>query len=113
MADMVNALDLRDEIHGDNGVDTSTGDDWTVEDDKRNGVIPSNDGDRTADDDEQDGVNPSTDGNGTANDDEQDGVDPSNDGDGTMDGLNCADEIDTTDNCSIEGGMLSGVELSS
>jgi hypothetical protein len=73
MADMVSALDSKDETDGDNGVDTSTG------------------GDETTDMDEQNGVDPLTNGDGTIDDCRTDGSD---DTDG-----------------SIEGGMLSGVEL--
>ena len=56
------------------------------------------------------------DGSDGADNDGQNGVDPSNDGDETIDegrtdGSDDMDEIDTTVNGSIEGGMLSGVEL--
>lgn len=59
-----------------------------------------------------------TGGDGTMDGYGMDDVDPSNDGDWTVDGegtdgSNDADEIGTTDNCSIGGVMLSGVELGS
>jgi hypothetical protein len=86
----------RDETDGDNGVDASTDADGTRGEGRTNGS------DNT-DDTGNDGRN---------------GVGPPNDGDGTMDedrtdGSNDADEIDTTVDGSIEGGMLSGVELDS
>lgn len=78
---------------GDNGVDVSTSDNETVDEDRTNG-------------------------SGNTNNDGQGGVDPSNDGDETIDedrtdGSNDADEIDTTVNGSIKGVMLSAVELDS
>src|SRR5690348_5844404 len=71
------------EMAGDNGVDVSTSDNETVDEDRTNG-------------------------SGNTNNDGQGGVDPSNDGDETIDedrtdGSNDADEIDTTVNGSIKG----------
>ena len=97
---MVSVLENKDGTDGDNGIDSPTGDDGTLD---RDGI---------------DGIDSPTGDDGTLDRDGINGVDSPTGGDGTKDkgGTNCsdtADEIDLTDDGSIWGVMLSGVELDS
>ena len=105
---MVDILDTGDETNGDNGIDLSIDSNETIDRDRTDGSDTVDNDGRNNDDSSNDG-DETTDGDGTDGSNDADKIETT-DKDGTDDS-NDTDEIETAVNGSIEGGILSGVEL--